>query len=195
MPKDKHEAFVIPSDVCYLGKATDPRVLDITTDGSWGVAANALTYGWLWNEIRVKGGAYGCGFRAVADRQLAFYTYRDPGVDPSLERISQAGSWLEALDADRDTFEGYIVSTVSGHDAPLKPYALTKRNNAAFFAKRPEGFREQLRADMLATTPERLHELGPEVTRAAETAPACLFGGRDIIGSSAAGWNVVELLG
>lgn len=195
MPEDKHEAFVIPSDVCYLGQSTDPRALGIATDGSWGVAANALSYGYLWNEIRVKGGAYGCGFRAAADRQLAFYTYRDPAIDPSIDRIAGAGAWLGELDTDRDTFEGYIVSTVSSNDAPVKPYALTKRLNGAYFSKRTPGYREQLRSEMLATTPERLRELGSDVAQVAEKAPRCVFGGRDIIEASNAGWNVVDLLG
>ena len=195
MPEDKHEAFVIPSDVCYLGQSTDPRALGIATNGSWGVAANALSYGYLWNEIRVKGGAYGCGFRAAADRQLAFYTYRDPAIDPSIDRIAGAGAWLGELDTDRDTFEGYIVSTVSGNDAPVKPYALTKRLNGAYFSKRTPGYREQLRSEMLATTPERLRELGSDVAQVAEKAPRCVFGGREIIEASNAGWNVVDLLG
>lgn len=195
MPEDKHEAFVIPSDVCYLGQSTDPRALGIATDGSWGVAANALSYGYLWNEIRVKGGAYGCGFRAAADRQLAFYTYRDPAIDPSIDRIAGAGAWLGELDTDRDTFEGYIVSTVSGNDAPVKPYALTKRLNGAYFSKRTPGYREQLRSEMLATAPDRLRELGTDVAQVAEKAPRCVFGGREIIEASKAGWNVVDLLG
>ena len=195
MPEDKHEAFVIPSDVCYLGQSTDPRALGIATDGSWGVAANALSYGYLWNEIRVKGGAYGCGFRAVADRQLAFYTYRDPAIGPSIDRIAGAGAWLGELDTDRDTFEGYIVSTVSSNDAPVKPYALTKRLNGAYFSKRTPGYREQLRSEMLATAPDRLRELGDAVSRVAAEAPACVFGGREIIEASNAGWNVVDLLG
>ena len=195
MPEDKHEAFVIPSDVCYLGQSTDPRALGIATDGSWGVAANALSYGYLWNEIRVKGGAYGCGFRAAADRQLAFYTYRDPAIDPSIDRIAGAGAWLGELDTNRDTFEGYIVSTVSSNDAPVKPYALTKRINGAYFSKRTPGYREQLRSEMLATTPKRLRELGSDVAQVAEKAPRCVFGGREIIEASNAGWNVVDLLG
>ena len=195
MPEDKHEAFVIPSDVCYLGQSTDPRALGIATDGSWGVAANALSYGYLWNEIRVKGGAYGCGFRAAADRQLAFYTYRDPAIDPSIDRIAGAGAWLGELDTDRDTFEGYIVSTVSSNDAPVKPYALTKRINGAYFSKRTLGYRERLRSEMLATAPERLRELGSDVAQVAEKAPRCVFGGREIIEASNAGWNVVDLLG
>ena len=195
MPEPKHEAFVIPSDVCYVARASDPRVLGIATDGTWSVAAGALTYGYLWNEIRTKGGAYGCWFRSAIDRQVSFSTYRDPAIDPTLKRIAQAGSWLKHLKVDHATLEGYIVSTVSGLDAPLKPYALTKRRNAAYFGKRPAHFREQAREEMLACTEKRLRALGDDVTRIAAEAPACVFGGRDIIDASAENWNVVDLLG
>ena len=194
-PEDKHEAFIIPSDVCYLGKAADPRALGLAVDGSWSVAANALSYGYLWNEIRVKGGAYGCGFQSVPGRRVAFYTYRDPAIDPSLTRIAQAGEWLEELDADRDTFEGFIVTTVSGLDAPVKPYGLAKRQDGAFLSGRPADFRAVTRAEMLAATPERLRELGDAVSRVAAEAPVCVFGGRDIIEASDAGWTVINLLG
>ncbi len=194
-PEDKHEAFIIPSDVCYLGKAADPRALGLAVDGSWSVAANALSYGYLWNEIRVKGGAYGCGFQSVPGRRVAFYTYRDPAIDPSLERIARAGEWLEELDADRDTFEGFIVSTVSGLDAPVKPYGLAKRQDGAFLSGRPADFRAVTRAEMLAATPERLRELGDAVSRVAAEAPVCVFGGRDIIEASDASWTVINLLG
>ncbi|WP_291290076.1 insulinase family protein [Enorma sp.] len=194
-PEDKHEAFIIPSDVCYLGKAADPRALGLAVDGSWSVAANALSYGYLWNEIRVKGGAYGCGFQSVPGRRVAFYTYRDPAIDPSLTRIARAGEWLEELDADRDTFEGFIVSTVSGLDAPVKPYGLAKRQDGAFLSGRPADFRAVTRAEMLAATPERLRELGDAVSRVAAEAPVCVFGGRDIIEASDASWTVINLLG
>ena len=77
----------------------------------------------------------------------------------------------------------------------MKPYALTKRINGAYFSKRTPGYREQLRSEMLATTPERLRKLGSDVAQVAEKAPRCVFGGREIIEASNAGWNVVDLLG
>ena len=99
-PRDRHEAFVIPSDICFAARACDPRRLGIDVTGAWAVAANALSYDYLWNEIRVKGGAYGCGFRAAGERQTAFYTYRDPAVDPSIERVERAGAWLGSFEPD-----------------------------------------------------------------------------------------------
>ena len=194
-PCDRHEAFVIPSDICFAARACDPRRLGIDVTGAWAVAANALSYDCLWNEIRVKGGAYGCGFRAAGERQTAFYTYRDPAIDPSIERVERAGAWLGSFEPDEAAFEGFIVSCVSGMDAPVKPYALTKRRNTTYLAGLDPHAREERRAQMLAATPGELRSLGADVTRIAAESPTCVFGGRDVIAKSNAGFNVVDLLG
>lgn len=194
-PRDRHEAFVIPSDICFAARACDPRRLGIGVTGAWAVAANALSYDYLWNEIRVKGGAYGCGFRAAGERQTAFYTYRDPAVDPSIERVARAGAWLGSFEPDEAAFEGFIVSCVSGMDAPVKPYALTKRRNTTYLAGLDPHAREERRAQMLAATPGELRSLGADVTRIAAESPTCVFGGRDVIAKSNAGFNVIDLMG
>lgn len=194
-PRDRHEAFVIPSDICFAARACDPRRLGLDVTGAWAVAANALSYDYLWNEIRVKGGAYGCGFRAAGERQTAFYTYRDPAIDPSIERVERAGAWLGSFEPDEAAFEGFIVSCVSGMDAPVKPYALTKRRNTTYLAGLDPHTREKRRAQMLAATPGELRSLGADVTRIATESPTCVFGGRDVIAKSNANFNVVDLLG
>lgn len=194
-PRDRHEAFVIPSDICFAARACDPRRLGLNVTGAWAVAANALSYDYLWNEIRVKGGAYGCGFRAAGERQTAFYTYRDPAIDPSIERVARAGEWLSSFEPDEAAFEGFIVSCVSGMDAPVKPYALTKRRNTTYLAGLDPHAREERRAQMLAATPDELRSLGADVTHIAAESPTCVFGGRDVITKSNAGFNVIDLLG
>lgn len=194
-PCDRHEAFVIPSDICFAARACDPRRLGLDVTGAWAVAANALSYDYLWNEIRVKGGAYGCGFRAAGERQAAFYTYRDPAIDPSIERVARAGEWLGSFEPDEAAFEGFIVSCVSGMDAPVKPYALTKRRNTTYLAGLDPHAHEERRAQMLAATPGELRSLGADVTRIAAESPTCVFGGREVIAKSNAGFNVIDLLG
>lgn len=194
-PRDRHEAFVIPSDICFAARACDPRRLGIDVTGAWAVAANALSYDYLWNEIRVKGGAYGCGFRAAGERQAAFYTYRDPAIDPSIERVARAGEWLGSFEPDEAAFEGFIVSCVSGMDAPVKPYALTKRRNTTYLAGLDPHAREERRAQMLGATPGELRSLGADVTRIAAESPTCVFGSREVIAKSNAGFNVVDLMG
>lgn len=194
-PCDRHEAFVIPSDICFAACGCDPRRLGIDVTGAWAVAANALSYDYLWNEIRVKGGAYGCGFRAAGERQAAFYTYRDPAIDPSIERVERAGEWLGSFEPDEAAFKGFIVSCVSGMDAPVKPYALTKRRNTTYLAGLDPHAREERRAQMLAATPGELRSLGADVTRIAAESPTCVFGGREVIAKSNADFNVVDLMG
>ena len=193
-PQVKREAFVIPSDICFAAQAMDPRAFGIDIDGTWSVASNALSYDYLWNEVRVKGGAYGVGFRAPGKRQALFYTYRDPAIDPSLERIAKAGEWLSRFNPDQEAFEGFIVSCVSGIDAPVKPYALTKTRNTAYLAQLDPNYRQIKRAEILATTPEDLRLLGQQVTQVAQQAPVCVFGGREVIEKSNAGLEVIDLL-
>ncbi|QWT17742.1 insulinase family protein [Collinsella sp. zg1085] len=194
-PEPRAEAFIIPSDVCYAARATDPRIPNLKLTGAWSVASRVLSFDYLWNEIRVKGGAYGCGFRAAKDRQLAFYTYRDPAVDASQARIDAAGSWLANFEADPETFEGYIVSCTASLDAPLSAYALAARQDEEFFSKRRAGWREELRQEILSTTQDDVRALGLVIEEATRQAPLCVFGGREIVEQSTLNLNVVELLG
>lgn len=56
------EAFAVPTDVTYTALGFDRRLLGVPYSGAWLVASRALSYDFLWNEVRVKGGAYGAGF-------------------------------------------------------------------------------------------------------------------------------------
>ena len=80
-PTVRNEAFIVPSDVCFASIGWDRRLLGIPYDGSWAVAGRALSLDYLWNEVRVKGGAYGVGFQALDAGNMRFYTYRDPHLD------------------------------------------------------------------------------------------------------------------
>ena len=79
--------------------------------------------------------------------------------------------------------------------APVKPYALTKRRNTTYLAGLDPHAREERRAQMLAATPGELRSLGADVTRIAAESPTCVFGGRDVIAKSNAGFTVIDLLG
>lgn len=109
--------------------------------------------------------------------------------------MARAGEWLGSFEPDEAAFEGFIVSCVSGMDAPVKPYALTKRRNTTYLAGLDPDAREKRRAQMLAATPGELRSLGADVTRIAAESPTCVFGCRDVIAKSNADFNVVDLMG
>ncbi|MEQ2957871.1 insulinase family protein [Slackia piriformis] len=192
-PVMKREAFVVPSDVCYVAKGSDVGALGAYA-GEWQVLASALSFDYLWNEVRVKGGAYGVGFRRTPEGFGRFYSFRDPAVDPTLERFDAAGSWLASFDPSEEEMEGYIVSTVASHDAPAKPRQVARRQDAQFFCEKPAGYRERLRAEKLATTPEKLRACSTALDEVAQRGSICVFGGEDVVRASAGEFNVIELM-
>lgn len=178
-PEIKREAFIIPSDVCFVAKGAD--LSQWQYDGAWLVAQNALTLDYLWNEVRVKGGAYGVGFRRMPGGFARFASFRDPHVTETFDRFDAAGSWLEQTRISEDDLEGYIVSTVASHDAPAKPRAIARRQDGQYFAHRPFEWREQIREEILAATPEGLQSFARQLNHIAQSRAMCAFGGRALL--------------
>lgn len=192
-PVMRREAFIVPSDVCYVAKGSDVGALGAYA-GEWQVLASALSFDYLWNEVRVKGGAYGVGFRRTPEGFGRFYSFRDPAVDPTIERFDAAGSWLASFDPSEEEMEGYIVSTVASHDAPAKPRQVARRQDAQFFCEKPVGYRERLRAEKLATTPEKLRACSAVLDEVARRGSVCVFGGEEVVRASAEEFDVIELM-
>ena len=192
-PVMRREAFIVPSDVCYVAKGSDVGALGAYA-GEWQVLASALSFDYLWNEVRVKGGAYGVGFRRTPEGFGRFYSFRDPAVDPTIERFDAAGSWLASFDPSEEEMEGYIVSTVASHDAPAKPRQVARRQDAQFFCEKPAGYRERLRAEKLATTPEKLRACSAVLDEVARRGSVCVFGGEEVVRASTEEFDVIELM-
>lgn len=89
--------------------------------------------------------------------------------------------------------EGYIVSTVAAHDAPVKPRQVARRQDVALFAGKPDGYRERLRAEKLAATPAKLQSYAAVLDRVAENGAVCAFGGEDALRASKADWSFIKL--
>ena len=195
-PHVRNEAFVIPSNVSYVVRAAGPSAADAGTVGTWQVAARALTYDFLWNEVRVKGGAYGTGFKHTTEGLSQFWSYRDPAVDATLTRYNEAAHWLGSWEVSPEELDGYVVATVAGHDAPVKPRQMARRQDTLRFADRPGGWRDAVRAQELATTADDLRALAAALTDPAAERAVCVFGGREAIEASGVDFDsVVELIG
>ncbi|WP_273397667.1 insulinase family protein [Thermophilibacter mediterraneus] len=193
-PAPRNEAFLIPSDVSYVVCGSGRSALDRGTIGCWQVATRALSYDYLWNEVRVKGGAYGCGFRRTSEGLRAFWSFRDPNIDATLERYDGAAGWLASWDGTGEELEGYVVATVASHDAPVKPRQLARRQDVARFGGKRPGWRDAVRAEELAVTADDLRALA--ATLADESAPTgiCVFGGREAVEASGVPFDAVTEL-
>ena len=188
-----NEGFAIPSNVSYVVRAGAPSSLDAGTLGCWAVATRAVTYDYLWNEVRVKGGAYGTGFRHGAAGTRVFWSYRDPAIDGTLGRYDGCAEWLAGWDGSEDELAGYIVSTVAAHDAPVKPRALARRQDEARFNLLPAGRRDQVRAEELAVTAESIRALAAALADDAPASSVCVFGGKEALEASSLDLRITEL--
>jgi Zn-dependent M16 (insulinase) family peptidase len=193
-PEIKREAFIVPSDVSYVAKGADVHQISDYA-GAWVVLGNALSLDYLWNEVRVKGGAYGVGFKRTPMGFARFYSFRDPHIDETIERYDRAAEWIAAFDPSEEEMEGYIVSTVASHDAPVKPRLVARRQDVGYFAHRAPVWREMLRDQELRVTPDAVRACAPTL-RAVSASPAvCVFGSRETIEGAATSFNrVVDLL-
>ena len=194
-PAILNEAFIIPSDVSYAALAWDRRLMGQLFQGGWLVAARALSYDYLWNEVRVKGGAYGVGFQAKRLGDLRFYSYRDPHLDETLHRFVRAGSWLAGFAPTQEAIDGFVVATVAALDAPLKARALMRRQDIDFFCGYTREERLAVRQEALQADGRTLRAFAPDVEAVAAADARCVFGSSEIIGGSKLAWDVIPLMG
>ena len=189
-----NEGFVIPSNVSYVARAWAPSAQDPGEQGVWAVATRALTYDYLWNEVRVKGGAYGTGFKHSGERVRTFWSFRDPHVDETLARYDDAYAWLKGWQPTEDELAGYVVSTVASHDAPVKPRAMARRQDVARFGGREAGWRDEIRRQELGCTVGQVRDLARVL---ADQTPSgiCVFGGREALETAGAELEIRELVG
>ncbi len=194
-PVVRNEAFVVPSDVCFAALGYDRRLIGHEFTGSWAVAGRALSYDYLWNEVRVKGGAYGAGFQAMRTGNMRFYSYRDPHLDETLQRFGQAASWLASFEPSREELEGFIVASVASIDSPIKARELVGRQTGDYFCGRTVQDRREVRRQIIETDLDAVREFSGTVERLADAQAMCAFGNRAILESSTAGFTVVNLVG
>ena len=195
-PQVRNEAFTVPSDVVYASVGFDRRLVEDTPfHGAWLLAGRILTYDYLWNEVRVKGGAYGTGFSSTRLGNTRFYSYRDPHLDQTIDRFQQAASWLAHLELDERELEGYVVSTVAGLDAPMKPRDMARRQTGWHLAGIDPRVLPITRQQVIDASLDQVRGLADTVAACTLDRPRCVVGNSAIIEDSKLDWEVVELLG
>ncbi|MCF0111025.1 MAG: insulinase family protein, partial [Erysipelotrichaceae bacterium] len=155
---DNHkEGIEIASGISYavMGGILPESVTE--KEGQLRVLSKILTLYYLWNEIRVQGGAYGTGFAGRARGFASFYSYRDPNCSNSLNVYRKAAEYIRNLDLSEEELTKTIIGTMSD----LDPVISVRQKGRSAFANRMAGFtqqdREQLRKQVLSTTLDDIH--------------------------------------
>ncbi|MCI2049656.1 MAG: insulinase family protein [Lachnospiraceae bacterium] len=120
-PEKRNEGFTTAGQVQYVCRAGNFAGKGLPYTGALRVLRVIMGYDYLWNRIRVKGGAYGCMSSFGRDGTSCFVTYRDPHVRESVQTFEEAPAWLENFDADSRSMTQYVIGAVSALDTPMTP--------------------------------------------------------------------------
>jgi Zn-dependent M16 (insulinase) family peptidase len=155
------EALLAPSRVNYVGAGINLRDRGYVYDGSALVITKYLRTAWLWEKIRVQGGAYGavCTFEPSCGT-LAFASYRDPNLLDTLDAYAQTGDFLKNVEIDNDELTRALIGAIGGIDAYRLPDAKGYSDTLRWLTGLTDEKRQQRRNEVLATTAEDFHRFG-----------------------------------
>ncbi len=171
----------IPAQISFAVKAYHLSEAGVAYDGSLGVLGNILSLSYLWSEVRVQGGAYGCGFRGARMGGVSFHSFRDPTPARSLGIYDRSSAFVkEYCDGDEDLTK-FIISTI-GESEPLRsPADQGQTADALWFAGVTRDDLKTIRAQMLATTRQTLLDWRPLLDKVAQEGAVCVVGHQDAL--------------
>ena len=132
---------------------------DYKYTGALRVLKVILGYDYLWLNVRVKGGAYGCmcNFGKMGDSYLV--SYRDPNLSKTVDIFEKTGDYLRSFDADERTMTKYIIGAVSDMDVPMTPAVKGARSSSAYLTNLSLADLQKERDELLSCTQEDIRAL------------------------------------
>ncbi len=171
----KNEGFIIPGQVQYVAKCTDLGHFS-TYDHRLKLLQTILSTDYLWNNVRVKGGAYGAACRFVHDGMLFFSSYRDPNLSKTLDIYDGVHDYLRDFKPDERELRKYIIGTIGRLDSPLTPSMKGERAAGDYISH--VGYEEQQRErdEILAATTRDLTVFADPLKNAMAQGHCCVIG-------------------
>ena len=190
------EAFFAPAQVNYVGKAANLIDLGYPYRGSMSVVLRSLRMGYLWERVRVRGGAYGA--MCTLDRlggNLVLASYRDPNVEETLRAYDELPAFLRANAPDAAQLERAIVGAVGDLDAYLLPDARGAQALTRHLTGDTEELRQRMREEILATTARDFRDMADVLEEVAKAGVICVLGGAATRAAAEAhGWSGQEIM-
>lgn len=150
--KEKMDGIIIPSLVNYDALGVNLSDLGYENSGKLMVLNHILRYDYLWNQIRVKGGAYGARINLNPNADLIFSTYRDPNVKRSYKIFKDTFKYLNKLNITQDEFESYLIGAVGASSTPSSTNSLIRFVDSNILVGTTKEELERRKQEMIDTT-------------------------------------------
>lgn len=177
----KNEGFKTASKVQYVSQAGRFLKENETYNAALNVLQVIFSYDYLWNNVRVKNGAYGCmcGFSRVGDGY--FTSYRDPNLKKTYEVYKNAPEYVKNFDAsDRDMLK-YIIGAIAKLDTPMTPSTEGGFSYACYLSGVTQDTLQKDRDTILSTDVEAIRALAPFVEAILSYDCIAALGDEDVI--------------
>lgn len=182
--KARNEALMTAGKVQYVAKGANFRRLGFNYHGSMKVLETILRYDYLWNRIRVQGGAYGAFAQFDRSGNVVFGSYRDPNLAETVKVYDETVHYLTNFTKENISereMTKYIIGTMSTMDTPLTPQMKGERADAAYIRKISQAALQQERDEILATRQQDIKKLAELVEAVMKANYLCVMGGEQKI--------------
>ena len=185
----RREGIVIPVDVSF---AAVGGVFPKANSGEAKVMGRAASLAYLWNVVRVQGGAYGTGMVVDGAGMLGCYSYRDPSAARTLDCFRHTADFLENLgELDMTSF---ILGAIAESDPLLMPRMKGKTADARYWRGITQDALCQIRREMLGATAVKVTALAKPVRAAMDAGAVCVLGSQRQIDACAGKLDIIEVL-
>jgi Zn-dependent M16 (insulinase) family peptidase len=175
-PEQANEAVVIPSRVQYVVQSADFHRLGFKHTGNLLVLTNILRTGYLWNNVRVQGGAYGGGFTADQNGVFSLWSYRDPHLRRTVDVYGGIADYLAKLELSDEELTKALIATIGGLDKPMTPGDKGARVLGMLLSGWTQADVQRERDEVLSTTVRDLRNFAPMFREGMKQNNICVVG-------------------
>lgn len=188
------EAFIDASQIQYVAKTGDFICEGYEYTGALRLLRIILSYDYLWINVRVKGGAYGCMNTFLRSGESYFVSYRDPNLSDTLDVYDRIPEYIKSFSPDERDMTKYIIGTFSALDTPMNPEAKGSRSLSAYLEGITYEQIQKERNEILNAQPEDIRRLADLVEAVLKKDSVCVIGNENMIKESAGLFENVEKL-
>lgn len=190
----RNEGFMDASQVQYVARAGNYAAHGYQYHGALRILRVILGYEYLWANIRVKGGAYGCMNQYMRNGDTYFVSYRDPNLAATNEVYEGIPTYVGEFEADEREMTKYIIGTVSDLDMPLGPRAKGARSMTAYLQELTYEEIQKERDEIIGATQEDIRALKGLLASVLSDGALCVVGGEDALRKNAEMFENLEAI-
>ncbi|MFK7802862.1 MAG: insulinase family protein [Anaerolineae bacterium] len=184
-PLPTHEGLTIPAQVNYVALGTNVHAAGFETHGSWSVALNLVQTGYLWDRVRMAGGAYGAFIPYNRNSgSMVFCSYRDPNLTDTLNVYKEAAEAFRQLDLPQSEIEKAIIGVIGNLDSYQLPDAKGRTALMRYLHGTTDEYRQKIRDEVLSTTLADLHKFADVLDEIGQNGRIVVVGSTDNINAA-----------